>query len=60
MTVPLNWWAGSFCIELEESGQNVLIGQIIRPAVGGEDGSVQFAVTHASRFFFDGVPTENA
>jgi hypothetical protein len=32
MTVPLNWWAGSFCIELEEPGQNVLIGQIVRPA----------------------------
>ena len=42
---PSNRWAGSSCIELKEPGQNVLIDQIIWPAVGGEDGFVQFPMS---------------
>jgi len=38
----LNWWARSFCVELKEPGQNILIAQIFRPSVGGEYGIVSF------------------
>ena len=40
----LSRWAASFQVELKESGKNILIAQIFRPAVGGEHGVVEFAV----------------
>ena len=45
----LSRWAASFFlvpkkVELKESGQNILSARIFRPAVGGEDGVVQFPV----------------
>ena len=35
----------SFYVEMKELGQNILIAQIFRPAVGGEYGDVQFPVS---------------
>lgn len=35
-------WLGAQQIERQESFKDLLIGQVVRPGVGGEDGGIQF------------------